>query len=149
MKTKIAVALVVALLLVYAWLVAERAFLLLADDDLVANLIGSLLFVFPVLALSIVFLEIRFGVRTQQLRDRATNLGVPELSLEYRPSGRPTKDSALSEFERLQGEIKLGGDAWPLWLRLAEAYRASGDSVRARQAASRAIKLARAADAQQ
>lgn len=148
MRTKIAVALVVGLVLIYAWLVADRAILLLADDDLVAKLIGTLLLVFPVLAGAIVFFEIRFGIRTEQLRNRAAALGVPELSLEYRPSGRPTKESALIEFQRLQDELQRDSESWTLWLRLAEAYRASGDSVRARRSAARAIKLARAANSQ-
>lgn len=145
MRTKLAVAFVVILLLVYAWLVLDRAFLLLADGDLIARLIGLLLLVFPMLAGVIIFFELRFGYRTEQLRRRAEDLGLPELNLEYRPSGRPTRESALLEFERLQAELERDGESWQIWLRLAEAYRASGDGVRARSAAARAIKLARAA----
>jgi hypothetical protein len=149
LRTKLAVAFVVLLLAVYAWLVGERALLLLADADLIARLIGTLLLVFPLLAAAIIIFEVRFGIRTEQLRKRAEALGVPELSLEYRPSGRPTRDSALSEFERVQALLEHDAASWPLWLRLAEAYRASGDSVRARRAAARAIQLARSADSQQ
>jgi hypothetical protein len=148
-RTKLAVAFVVLLLLVYAWLVIDRAFLLLVDDDLIARLIGLLLLIFPMLAGVIIFFELRFGYRTEQLRRRAEELGVPELTLEYRPSGRPTRESGLREFERLQADLERDGESWQLWLRLAEAYRASGDGVRARAAAARAIKLARAAKPQQ
>lgn len=148
MRTKLAVAFVVLLLLVYAWLVLERAILLIADADLIAKIIGLLLLMFPVLAAVVIVFELRFGLRTEQLRTRAAQLGVAELNLEYRPSGRPTRESALAEFERIQAALERDEQNWQLWLRLAEAYRASGDGMRARRAAARAIKLARAADSQ-
>lgn len=149
MRTKLAVAFVLFLLAVYVWLVIERALLLLADADLVSRLIGMLLLVFPLLAGVIIVFELRFGLRTEHLRRLALQQGVSELNLEYRPSGRPTRESALQEFERLQGELERDSEDWRLWLRLAEAYRASGDGVRARRAAAKAIRLARASKSQQ
>jgi hypothetical protein len=74
----------------------------------------------PLFALWSIFSELRFGLQAQRLAERLQAEGVPELALEFRPSGRATKDSAAKEFERVSAELNET-ETWQLWFHLAKA----------------------------
>lgn len=127
---------------VYLWLIGERAFLLLGDPAPVAKLMGFLMLGFPILAVWALFVELRFGMQAQGLAMRAAEMGVPELDVERMPSGRAERSSAKLEFERISALVEEDETNWALWFRLGEAYDACGDRKRARKAIRRAISLA-------
>jgi hypothetical protein len=128
--------------LVYLWLIGERALLLLEDPAPVAKLMGFLMLGFPILAVWALFVELRFGMQAQGLAIRAAEMGVPELDVERMPSGRAERSSAKLEFERISALVEQDETNWALWFRLGEAYDACGDRKRARKAIRRAISLA-------
>lgn len=141
MTTKIWVALMSALTLVFVFLLAGRGLVLLQDSNLFAKAMGVAILIFPIFAIWSLVAELRFGFAAQRLANQLTSQGYPELALELRPSGKATKESAAAEFERISSELKAQ-ESWQLWFRLGEAYDASGDRKRARQAIRRAIALA-------
>ena len=67
MSSRIAVAVMAALLLLYIALVAQRAWLLLVSGDPVGVAMGAVLVVLPVIAIWALARELWFGVRAEQL----------------------------------------------------------------------------------
>jgi tetratricopeptide (TPR) repeat protein len=130
-----------AFVLVYLWLLGGRALLLLQTAEPVAQLMGLLMLGFPLLAVWAVFVELRFGLKAAALAEKAAALGVEELDIERRPSGRAVRESAQQAFDRISAEVELDETNWALWFRLGEAYDACGDRKRARQAIRKAISL--------
>lgn len=141
MATKIWVGVMSALTLVWVFLFAGRGLILLQEPDLIAKALGLGIMVLPVFAFWSVFSELRFGFRAQKLAERLQAEGYFGLDLDYRASGKATKDSAQKEFERLSAELQLG-ETWQLWFQLGQAYEANGDRKRARAAIRNAIALA-------
>ena len=141
MTTKIWVALMSVLTLVFVVLLFGRGVVLLAEPNLSIQLMGLAIIVLPVFAIWSIVVELRFGFRAQKLAKRLADEGFPELAVELRPSGKATKESAASEFSRISAEIQAE-ETWQLWFRLGEAYDANGDRKRARQSIRRAIALA-------
>lgn len=142
MTTKIWIAVMTAFVLVYLWLLGERALMLLSDPAPVAQLMGFLMLGFPILAIWAVFVELRFGFQAQLLAQRALEDGVALLEIERMPSGRAERSSAKQAFDRASAALAQDETNWALWFRLGEAYDACGDRKRARQAIRRAISLA-------
>jgi uncharacterized membrane protein len=140
-STKIWIAVMTAFVLVYLWLLGGRALLLLQATEWVAQLMGFFMLGFPALAVWAIFVELRFGLRAAELAEKAAALGVDELDIERRPSGRAVRESAQQAFDRISAEVELDETNWALWFRLGEAYDACGDRKRARQAIRKAISL--------
>jgi hypothetical protein len=88
-----------------------------------------------------VFSELQFGFRAQKLAEQLQTQGYFGPELDYRPSGKASKESAQKEFERISAGLQLG-ETWQLWFQLGQAYEASGDRKRARAAIRKAIALA-------
>jgi hypothetical protein len=124
----------------YVLLLAGRAWTLIQDSNPIAVLMGLGMAVFPLVAIWAIYKEIRFGLASEQLVKRAIAEGVTELELELRPSGRATKDSAQRAFESVKDSFDE--TSWSSWLLLSEAYEASGDRKRARQAMRKALLIA-------
>lgn len=141
MTTKIWVALMSMLALVFVALLFGRGIVLLADPNPSIQLMGIAIMVLPLFAIWSIFVELRFGFWAQKLARRLVEEDFPELAVELRPSGKATKESAASEFSRISSEIQAD-ESWQLWFRLGEAYDANGDRKRARQSIRRAIALA-------
>ena len=88
--------------------------------------------------------ELLFGIRTERLvKDLAAEHALPEDDLPRRPSGRPDREAADTEFDRYRAEVDAAPESWRAWFRLGLAYDASGDRRRARAALRRAIALNR------
>jgi cytochrome c-type biogenesis protein CcmH/NrfG len=128
-----------ALAVIYVVLLGQKAILLLLDASLVAKAMGVALLVLPLVAAWAILTEIKFGVDAERLARTNTQ---PQLEFQLRPSGKPTKESAQQEFERIKALVSKDLSNWELWFRLGECYEASGDRKLARKSIRKAIKLA-------
>ena len=128
-----------ALAVIYVVLLGQKAVLLLLEASLVAKAMGVALLVLPLIAAWAILTEIKFGMDAERLSRTNTE---PQLEFELRPSGKPTKESAHVEFERIKSQVSQDLSNWELWFRLGECYEASGDRKLARKSIRKAIKLA-------
>jgi len=144
MKGKLSAALMGLLTLVYVALLSNTGFKLIGMESLVAKAMGALILVFPVVAIWLTVMEFRFGSQMEKLSTKIEADGNwPELAFDYRPSGRPTKDSAAKVFEQVAKKVAAEEGNYLNWFALGLAYDASGDRRRARAAMRRALKLSR------
>ena len=132
------------LLGVYLTLVGERSIALVNSAQPVAIAIGSLMLFLPVVAAWGIFLELRFGLRIEKLGDVLKNENAwPHFDFEFRPSGRPTKESAEGIFGKYREAVEQDSANWKTWFALGLAYDAAGDRARARKAMRTAIAISR------
>lgn len=142
--TKIGVVVVTLLLGLYLWLTLRQSWLLITGGDVVGRAIGVALVVLPVIAAVFVGREIVFGLQAQHLlRRMSTERSLPVDDLPKRPSGRADRAAADAAFPRWKAEVEASPGDWRAWYRLGLAYRASGDTRRARASVRRAIELER------
>jgi hypothetical protein len=145
MKTRIAVVLMAALLVLYLVFALRYGLLLISLGEPVAIGLGVGLFVLPVLAIWALIAELLFAVRAERLGVRLGDEGgLPTEELEMRPSGRIDRAAAAEVFPKYQAETEAAPEDWRTWYRLALAYDAAGDRRRARWATRQAIRLSRA-----
>lgn len=144
MSTKLGVAVMSALLVLYLVAVTQLSISLILADDLLAKGVGVALLVLPLIGVWAMAAELTFGLRSQKLSDRLETQGeLPVDDLPKRPSGRPDRVAADADFPRYREEVERNPDDWRAWFRLGLAYDASGDRRRARGAICRAIGLER------
>lgn len=143
-RIRLIVGLLTAALLVYFWLLTDKALALLTSGTTAGIALGVGVLLLPVLGAVLVAFELRFGWQTQTLGRRLTaDGGLPDDSvLPRRPSGRVDRDAADAHFEVVRTEVEAAPDDWRGWYRLAHAYDIAGDRKRAREAMRRAIELA-------
>lgn len=142
MKTRVAVAIMTALLLLYIVLAGQRAVVLLTSGDGVGVTMGIALIVLPIIALWAIGRELWFGVRAQRLGETLDAEGaLPQEEIEVRPSGRATRDDADALFPAYRADVEARPGDWRAWYRLGLAYDAAGDRRRAREAVRKAISL--------
>ena len=148
MKGRAAALLMAVLLLLYVVLVGQRAVLFLSTGEPVAVALGVALLVLPLLGLFALVVELRFGLRTQQIvRQLAAEGVLPVDDLPRRASGRYEREAADAAFPAYKEAVEAAPDDWRAWFRLGLAYDACGDRRRARQALRWAITLRRDAEA--
>ena len=137
----------VALTAIYAFLLVGRGIVLLQDENPVAILMGLAILVFPLLAIWVLFVEVRFGLNLAKLgaQLRESDLALPEYEL--RPSGRAVKESGEQVFAEIAQRVQQDEQNFLLWYLLADSYDRLGDRTRARKAARTAISLAKQAGA--
>lgn len=144
MRTKVSVAVMVALLLLYLVFAIRYGLLLIGVGDPVAVGLGVALFVLPLIALWALVTELLFAVRAERLADRLeAEGGMPTEELPLLPSGRLDPAAASSIFPTYQAATDAAPDDWRTWFRLGLAYDAAGDRRRARWATRQAITLSR------
>ena len=143
-RVRIVVGILVAVLLVYFWLLAGRAVALITSGSAAGVALGIGVLILPVLGVVLVAYELRFGLQTQRLARRlALEDGLPDDSaLPRRASGRIERDAADAHFEVVRTEVEAAPDDWRGWYRLAHAYDIAGDRKRARSTMRHAIELA-------
>lgn len=142
MKTRVAVAVMTVLLLLYIALAGQRAVVLLTSGDGVGVAMGVALIVLPIIALWAIGRELWFGVRAQRLGETLdAEGGLPREEIEVRPSGRATRDDADALFPAYRADVEARPGDWRAWYRLGLAYDAAGDRRRAREAVRKAISL--------
>jgi hypothetical protein len=131
-----------ALVVMYLVLVAERSVALIMSGDPIGTLIGTLMVFLPAVAFWGIYMELRFGLRIEKLGKVLMEENAwPNFPFEFRPSGRPTKESAQAVFDTYREMTQKDEDNWRSWFTLGLAYDAAGDRPRARAAMRRAIAL--------
>lgn len=144
MRTKVSVAVMVALLLLYLVFALRYGVLLIGVGDPVAIGLGIALFVLPLIAGWALVTELLFAVRAERLGQRLeAEGGMPTEELPLLPSGRLDPAAASSIFPAFQAATDAAPDDWRTWFRLGLAYDAAGDRRRARWATRQAIALSR------
>lgn len=134
-----------ALLLIYIMLLANTGLSLLTTGLPVAQVMGFLILVFPLLGLWAMFVEFKFGIAAGKLIARIEAEGAwPDLGIETRPSGRAVRASADAAFAKWSAAAEQDSENFRAWFNLSLAYDACGDRRRARSAMRKAIALASA-----
>lgn len=142
MRTKIAVGLTAALLVIYLVFAIRYGLLLISIGQPVAIGMGIALFVLPLIAIWALVVELRFAIRAERLGVRlGEEGGLPTEELPLRPSGRIDPAAAAELFPVYQAATEAAPEDWRTWFRLGLAYDAAGDRRRARWATRQAIKL--------
>lgn len=143
-NAKLGAALMALLTLIYTALLANTGITLLLVDEPVARVMGALILVFPVFSLWVTIREFVFGVQVERLAAKIEREGKwPHFAFEYRPSGRPTRESADRVFESFALAAHKNPASAIAWFSLSLAYDAAGDRLRARQTMRKALALSR------
>lgn len=146
MRTKVAVALTAAVLVLYLVVAVRLGVLLVGVGEPVAIGLGVALLVLPLLAMWGLVVELLFAVRAERLGLRLGEEGaLPAEELPLRPSGRIERAAAAEVFPSYRAAVEAAPEDWRAWYRLGLAYDAAGDRRRARWATRQAIRLSRAA----
>jgi hypothetical protein len=144
MRTKVSVAVMVALLVLYLLFAVRYGLLLIGVGDPIAVALGVALFVLPLLAFWALVTELLFALRAERLGERLeAEGGLPTEELPLLPSGRLDPAAASSIFPAYQAATDAAPEDWRTWFRLGLAYDAAGDRRRARWATRQAIELSR------
>lgn len=145
MRTKVAVAVMAALLVVYLVFAVRYGALLIGVGEPVAIGLGVALLVLPLLGLWGLVVEVLFALRAERLGVRLAEEGaLPTEELPLLPSGRIERDAAAEVFPTYQAAVEAAPEDWRAWYRLGLAYDAAGDRRRARWATRQSIRLSRA-----
>lgn len=145
-NAKLGAALMALLTLIYTALLANTGLTLLLIDEPVARLMGALILVFPVFSLWLTIREFMFGVQAERLAKQVEDSGNwPAFDFEFRPSGRPTRESADRVFAGQAKLVEQNPEDYVAWFALGLAYDAAGDRGQARKAIRKALALANAA----
>ena len=143
MRSKLLVAVLVAVLGFYLVLLVVKGVQLVAVGSLAGIGLGVAMLIMAVIGALLVAREVRFGQASSKLAARlAAEGGLPVDDLPRRPSGRIDRDAADAVFSTYRDEVEAAPEDWRAWYRLALAYDAAGDRSRARAAARKAITLA-------
>ena len=146
-RVQLIVAVLTGALIVYFWLLASRALLLIGSAEPLAVALGIGVLLLPIIGVVLVVWELRFGWQTQNLARRLATEDrlYDDSELPRRASGRIEREAADAHFEVIRTEVEAAPDDWRGWYRLAQAYDLSGDRKRARAAMRHAIELSAAA----
>ena len=142
-RIRVVVGILTAVLIVYFWLLTDRAIALIGSGSAAGIALGIGVLLLPIIGVVLVGWELRFGWQTQKLARRlaADDLLPDDSELPRRASGRVERDAADAHFEVVRGEVEAAPEDWRGWYRLAHAYDLAGDRKRARSAMRQAIEL--------
>jgi cytochrome c-type biogenesis protein CcmH/NrfG len=148
-RIRVVVGILTAVLIVYFWLLADRAIALIGSGTAAGIALGIGVLLLPIIGVVLVGWELRFGWQTQRLARRLADddLLPDDSELPRRASGRVERTAADAHFEVIRAEVEAAPDDWRGWYRLAHAYDLAGDRKRARSSMRHAIELADAAGA--
>jgi hypothetical protein len=143
-KTRVAVAVMAALLVLYLVFAVRYGLLLIAVGQPVGVAIGVALLIFPFVAGGALAAELVFTVRADRLGRRLeAEGGLPREQLPVLASGRIDRVAADAVFPSYQAAVEADPQNWRTWYRLGLAYDASGDRRRARWAIRQALSRSR------
>ena len=149
MKTRLAVVVMAALLVLYLVFAVRYGLLLIGVGEPIPIALGVALFVLPVIAGWALVIEVLFTVRGEALGRRLETEGaLPPEEVPMLPSGRPDRAAVDALFPRYRAAVEAAPDDWRSWYRLGLAYDGAGDRRRARWAIRQAIRLSRAPGAE-
>ena len=144
MSTRLVAFILATAVAVYLLFTVARSWVLIASGDPVPAALGVAVIVIPVIGAWVLYRELAFGVRTQQLgRELGAEGGLPVDDLPRTPSGRIERDAADIRFAEYEQQVQRTPDDWRAWYRLAIGYDDARDRKRARAAMRRAIELHR------
>jgi hypothetical protein len=139
---KLGAAISITLLSVYLFLLSNWAFGMIAVGTPLGIVMGLLVLVFPIFGLYVIYRELRFGLKAEAMGKELEAAGEwPVFQLEFRPSGRPTRESADENFKVFAALAKADPENWKAVFALSLAYDACGDRPRARKAMAEAMAL--------
>jgi len=142
-SAKLGAVVTTALTIMYVALLGNSAIKMIETGIPVAVVMGSLLLIFPVLAIVFIIAELRFGLQVEKLGKVLEDSGQwPRFDFELRPSGRVVRASADAEFVKHRAITDAAPDNWKNWFALGLVYDAAGDRKRARASMRKAIELA-------
>ena len=143
MRARNVALLLTAALVVYLFLLADRAFALFKTGTGAGIALGAGVLLLPILGIWVVVVTWRNGMQIQRLSRRLDAEGaLPDVSdLPRRPSGRVDRDAADAWFEERRAEVEADQGNWRAWYKLAYAYDIAGDRRRARETMKKAVEL--------
>lgn len=142
MSAKVGAWILAGAVAIYLLFTVARAWALIEAGDPVPIMLGLAVLVIPLIGAWMLWRELRFGMRTQQLgRELAAEGGLPIDDLPRTPSGRIEKDAADERFVAYQQQVEESPEDWRCWYRLAIGYDDARDRKRARAAMRKAIAL--------
>ncbi|MEV6447728.1 tetratricopeptide repeat protein [Amycolatopsis sp. NPDC051716] len=143
MKARNVALLLTAALIVYLFLLADRAFALFKTGTGVGIALGAGVLLLPVLGIWVVVVTWRNGLQVQRLSRQLDAEGaLPDVAdLPRRPSGRVDREAADAWFGQRRAELEADQENWRAWYKLAYAYDIAGDRRRARETMKKAIEL--------
>jgi tetratricopeptide (TPR) repeat protein len=132
----------VAVLVFYLLLAAERGVWLIETGKPLLVLFGIGVLMLPVVGAWFAVKEVRLGSASSRLGKRLEAEGLwPTEEIPRRPSGRVDLAAADEIFEKRKAEVEAAPEDWRGWYRLSLAYYAARDTARAREALRQAIAL--------
>lgn len=144
MRTRVAVALMAGLLVLYLVFAVRYGLVLIGVGGPIATSLGVALFVLPLIAGWALIVEILFTARAERLGRRLEAEGaLPDEELPALPSGRVQRAAADAVFPKYRAAVEAAPDDWRAWYRLGLAYDGAGDRRRARWAIRQAVRLSR------
>lgn len=144
MSTRLVAFILATAVAVYLLFTVARSWVLIASGDPVPVALGVAVIVIPVIGAWVLYRELAFGMRTQQLgRELGAEGGLPVDDLPRTPSGRIERDAADARFVEYEEQVQRSPDDWRAWYRLAIGYDDARDRKRARAAMRKAIELHR------
>lgn len=142
MKTRISVAIIAAVLVLYIVVIAQWAWLLVRSGTPIGIAMGAALVVIPLIAAWAIARELWFGVRAERVGRRLeAEGGLPDDDVAVHPSGRVVRAEGDAVFPRYRRDVEAHPDDWRAWYRLGLAYDAAGDRRRARSAIRQSLTL--------
>lgn len=142
MGSRLAYALLSAVLLVYFGMVGHRGVVLVQQGTWVTVPFGLAVLVLPALGIWFLWHSTRFAAQASRLaRELEAEGGLPVDDLPRTPGGRIDRAAADAVFARRRAETEASPEDWRCWFRLAVAYHDARDTPRARRAMRRAIDL--------
>jgi hypothetical protein len=139
---KLGAAIAISLLSVYLVVLTNWAIGMIAVGSALGIVMGLLVLVFPLLGVYAIYRELRFGLKAEAMGKGLEAAGEwPVFQLEFRPSGRPTRESADENFKVYAKAAKADPENWKVIFALSLAYDACGDRPRARKAMAEAMAL--------
>lgn len=135
----------IALLLLFAAAVAERAAALLRSGEVLGVGIGAAVCVIPLLTLWFLLREVSQAAAVDRLTQRLGAEGGLEVDdLPRSAAGRIDRAVARDRFEVARAQVEASERDWRAWYRVAWAYDAAGDRRKARACLRHAVTLERA-----
>lgn len=142
MKTKLWVAGVIALMLLFSAVAVLSAIGFIQAPQPVAKALGVAVLMVVAVGLWTLYREIRFGISMERMgRTLESEGALPADDLPRSPGGRVDRAAADAQFETYRTEAEAAPQDWRSWYRLALAYDASGDRTRARGTMRRAAGM--------
>lgn len=142
MRSKIGVAAIVALMVLFAVLAVGSSISFLQAPQAIAKILGVAVLGVVAVGLWTLWRELRFGMAMQRMgRILQEEGGLPVDDLPRSPAGRIDRPAADAQFEHFRLEAEAAPGDWRSWYRLSLGYDASGDRSRARKAMRDAVRL--------